>query len=269
MVAPGQLTEQDLDFVVETVASQRLDREQVKGIVRDKADFMEVMLEDERLFRRVMEEDVWVRISPYLLFSVLLRQARKDMHSGGYTLERLGPSQLLPVFDGARVAGLLEDGEVPDYLSDMLTSFTRVHSTVVYFRHRGRTHRRSFSDMDMDDMMELSQGVEPEYRFSFFKRIGDIAMFLVGIFPEYVAAASAGVDQRPRLAGRRLRTAEEYQEEGSRFYLMAAECAPPESRVGGLLCKMADNFDLARKPLNLVSERYIPFSRLQWFASSW
>ncbi|MEE9203273.1 MAG: hypothetical protein V3U31_08775 [Dehalococcoidia bacterium] len=268
MVAPGQLTEQDLDFVVETVAPQRGDREQVKDIVRDKADFIEVMLEDGRLFRRVMEEEAWVRISPYLLFTVLLRQARKDMHSSGYTLERLGTSHYLPVFDGALVAGLLEDGEVRDYLSDMLISFTRVHSTVVYFRHRGRTQRRSFSDMDMDDMVELSQGVEPEYRFPFFKRIGDIAMFLVGIFPEYVAAASAGAQHRPRLAGRRLRTAQEYQEEGSRFYLMAAECAPPESRVGGLLCKMADNFDLARKPLNLVSERYIPFSRLQWFAPS-
>ncbi len=268
MVAPGQLTEQDLDFVVETVASQRQDREQVKDIVRDKADFMDVMLEDERLFRRVMEEEAWVRISPYLLFTVLLRRARKDLHSGGYTLERLGPSQLLPVFDGPLVASLLEDGEVRDYLSAMLTSFTRVHSTVVYFRHRGRTHRRSFSDMDIDDMVELSQGVEPEGRFPFFKRIGDIAMFLVGIFPEYVAAASAGAHQRPRLAGRKLRTAEEYQEEGRRFYLMAAECAPPGGGAGELLGKMAGNFDLARKPLNLVSERYIPFSRFQWFAPS-
>jgi hypothetical protein len=260
------MTEQDLDFVVETVATQRQDREQVKAIVRDKADFIEVMLDDQRLFRRVMEEEAWVRISPYLLFTVLLRQARKDIHSGGYTLERLGSSHSLPVFDGALVAGLLEDAEVRDYLTAMLTSFTRVHSTVVYFRQRGRTHRRSFSDMDMDDMVELSQGVEPEYRFPFFKRIGDIAMFLVGIFPEYVAATSAVAYRRPRLAGRKFRTAEEYQEEGRQFYLMAAECAPPESQAGELLGKMADNFDLARKPLNLVSERYIPFARFQWFA---
>lgn len=49
---------------------------------------------------------------------------------------------------------------------------------------------------------------------------------------------------------------------------MAAECAPPGSEAGELLAKMAHNFDLARKPLNLVSERYIPFARFQWFTPS-
>lgn len=268
MVAPGQLTEHDLGFVVETVSTQRQDRERVKDIVRDKADFLDVMLDDHRLFRRVMDEEVWERISPYLLFTILLRQARRDLQSSGYTLERLGASGRLPVFDAPQVASLLRDGEVRDYLSRLLTSFTRVHSTVVYFRHRGRLHRRSFSDMDMDDMEELAYGVEPEYRFPFFKRIADIALFLTGVFPEYVAASSAAAPQRPRLAGGRLRTAQEYQQEGRQFYLMAAECAPPGSEAADILCKMAHNFDLARKPLNLVSEHYMPFARFQWFAPS-
>ena len=267
MLSLEKLSERDLDFVVETVASQRRDQEMVKDIVRDKADLVEVMLDDERLFRRIMDEGAWVRISPYLFFTILLRQARKDLH-GGYTVERWGQSYRLPVFDGSQVAALLEGGDVQYYLAGMLTSFTRVGSTVVYFRHRGRTHRRSFSDMDMDDMVGLSQGVEPEYRFAFFKRIADIALFLTGVFPEYVTAASVGVTNGPRLSGRRTRTIEEYQNDGRQFCLMAAECAPAGSADVALLGKIAGNFDLARKPLNLVSERYMPLSRFQWFAPS-
>ncbi|MDP6101099.1 MAG: hypothetical protein QGH66_06760 [Dehalococcoidia bacterium] len=214
-----------------------------------------------------MDERGWVRISAYLFFSILLLRARKDLR-GGYTVERWVQSYRLPVFDGSQIASLLEHGDVQDYLAGMLTSFTRVGSTVVYFRHRGRTHRRSFSDMDMDDMVALSQGVEPEYRFAFFKRIADTALFLTRVFLEHVAAASVGVANKPRLAGRRAGTIEEYQNDGLQFCLMAAECASARSADVVSLGKIADNFDLVRKPLNLVSERYIPLFRFQWFAPS-
>jgi hypothetical protein len=58
VVSLEKLSEWDLDFVldfvVETVAFQRQDREAVKDIVRDKADLIDVMLDDGRVFRWVV-----------------------------------------------------------------------------------------------------------------------------------------------------------------------------------------------------------------------
>lgn len=266
MVIPTRLTEEDLDFLVRTVATRRQDYDHIKSIVRDKAGLLEPMLGEGQLFQRVMAEEAWARLSPYLFFSILLRQAWRDLGKEAYTLERLSAAQRLPVFDSHRVSLLLEDPEVREYLVDMLASFSRAESAVVYHRQRGKLYRRSFSDMDMDDMLELSQGVAPQFRFSFYKRIADIALFIVGVFPDCAADALAPGSSRLRLAGRRLRTLEEYQEEGRRFYQLAAEQGEGEPKVLSALGKIAQNFELAKKPLSLVSERYIPFSRFGWFS---
>lgn len=266
MVVPTRLTEEDLDFIVGTVATRRQDHDQVKAIVRGKADLLEPMLGEERLFHRVMAEEAWVKISPYLFFSLLLRQAERDLGRESYTLERLGPAHRLPVFDSQRVSLLLEDITVREYLVDMLTSFTRVESAVIYYRRRGRLYRRTFSDMDMDDLLELNQSVAPPFRFPICKRIADVALFIVGLFPDYAGTASLRGWLHPRLVGRRLRTLEDYQEEGRNFYHLAAELGEEQRQPVGAMLKIAESFELAKKPLNLVSERYIPFSRLRWFS---
>lgn len=260
-----KLSEQDLDFVIRTVATQRQDYEHIKEVVRDKDDLLQLMIEDDRLCQRLLEGEEWVRVSSYLLFTILLRRVKKDLAREKYTIERRTPSQRIPVFDTPQVSSLLADREVQDYLAEMLTSFTRTQSSAVYFRRRGRLYRRTYSDLDMDDMIELSQGVEAEFRLPFYQRIADIALFLIGIFPEY--ALSPEKEGRPRLVGRGGRSLEQYEEEGGRFYRMAGELAPGTPRAE-LFYKLAENFSLAKKPLNCLSERYMAFSRFHWFAPS-
>lgn len=265
----SKLSPADLQFVVTTVATRRQDYDHVASLVRDKDDFLEIMLEDESLFDRVMREEAWLKVSPFLLFAILLRQAQKELKREPYTLERTGRAHRLPVFDSSRVANVLQDPGVREYLADMLASFTRIESGVIYFRSRGRVYRRSFSDLDMDDMLELSQRVEAEFRTPFYKRIADITLFLVGLFPEYIFANSPGSTGRPRIAGRKLRTLEEYQEEGKKFYRLTAESAEAREEDGDIWHKMADNFDLVKKPLNLMAERYITPTRFQWFPAAY
>lgn len=266
MVVAERLTEHDLDFIVRTSATHRQDYEHIKDIVRDKPDILDVMLDEERLFKRLLEREGWASVSPYLFFTVLLRQAMRDLARESYTLERTGRSQRVPVFDSQDALALLKHGEVRDYLAQMLASFTRVNTTVAYYRWRGRLHRRRFSDIDIDDMLELSLSVDPESRFAFYKRIADIALFMVGIFPDYVARHSPVGPVRFRLAGRRVRTLEEYHQEGRRFYELAAEQAGQANGERDVLRKMAERFHLAVKPLNVVSERYISLSRMQLFS---
>ena len=51
------LTESDLRFLVETVATSRRDYDHIVDLVRDKEDLLEVMLEDPKLTERILRED--------------------------------------------------------------------------------------------------------------------------------------------------------------------------------------------------------------------
>jgi hypothetical protein len=265
-----RLSESDLRFVVQTVATQRSDHDRVVELLRDKPDIVDRMLDDDHLFQRLLhEEEALVRVSPWLLFTVLLRRAARDLAVERFTLERLGAGERVPVFDAPQVAELASDPAVIDYLAEMLASFVRTDSATVYYRSGRRFRRRTFSDMDVDDMIALAGTVAAESRYPFYRRIGDICLFITGVFPEHVPAgyapsvATSTVGWRAR---RRRRDLEEYEREARRFYHLAAEM--PAAAEGGLdevLAKLAENFGLARKPLNYVTERYITINRTSLF----
>src|SRR4029077_3094962 len=61
------------------------------------------------------------------------------------------------------------------------------NSGLIYWKERGTWHKRRFSDIDLDDMIELARIIDPEMRPAFYKRIADIALFLSGIFSEHAA----------------------------------------------------------------------------------
>ena len=160
-------------------------------LVRRDPDLLEGMLNDERLFHSVMEEkDALLSISPRFLFHVLFRKASRELEAELYTLERVGLNQQAAVFDTDQVVDLLRNTEVREYLVQMLTSFTKVQVTTVAFRRGGRLSRRRFSEMEVDDLLELSTWVEEDQRYRIYQRIGDLSLFLLGIFPAYLEEAT-------------------------------------------------------------------------------
>jgi hypothetical protein len=254
-----RLTDSDLKFVVETVATKRRDHDHIIELVRDKDDLLEPMLEDPKLAERLVNEvEVAVRISPYLMFTVLLRRVRRDLAGQSFVLERDARGKRIPVFEAAQAGQLVGDPPVREYLTEMLCSFVRTNIAVLY-RQEGRGWQEcKFSDMDMDDMMALCQLVESELKPRFYKRIADIALFLTGIYPEH---ASSFV-RRPRSQDWRL--VPEYEREGRRFYALAArETEPPGPAP--VLEQLAEKFTLAREALNLLSERYLKPLRARYF----
>ncbi|HZT23856.1 MAG TPA: hypothetical protein VFB55_13200, partial [Verrucomicrobiae bacterium] len=67
-----RLTEADLKFIVETVATRRQDHDHIVELVRDKDDLLETMLDDPKLAERLLNDPAaFVRVSPALLFAVL------------------------------------------------------------------------------------------------------------------------------------------------------------------------------------------------------
>lgn len=261
------LTEADLRFVIEEAGPDALDPEYLKQLIRDDSSFRNALVGDDRVFARVIssEEEELLRVSPPLYFEVLLRRALKDLGQASHTLERSG-SETVVVFDTDEVSEFLSRGAVLHYLASMLASFIKVESYVIPVRVRRGTWRRvRFNDMDVDSLAKLAATVDEGQQFRYFKRIADVCLFILGIFPNY--AQSAG--RRVPVVGsvrRGRKTVEEYVGIGRRFYQTAGE--HPASHAAGLsepLLLLRDNFAVARKVLNFVSEHYLRYSRSRVF----
>ena len=253
----------DLRFLVETVATERRDYDQIVNLIREKDDLIEPMLQDPKLIQRLFAEEAGlVRVSPYFLFTVLLLQVRRDLEATAYILEVDFKGKRIPVFQAQSVTDLLGRVVIRDYLADMLASFTRTNSGVIYWRERGAWHKRRFSDLDIDDMVDLARIIDPEMRPALYKRIADIALFLSGIFPDHLAVFAAR--HQSRFSAKR--SLKDYEQQGSRFFRVAAQ-ETDQIRWRPAMGTLAERFTLARWALNTLSDRYLKAQREQYFQS--
>jgi hypothetical protein len=253
----------DLRFLVETVATERRDYDQIVNLIRAKDDLIEPMLQDPKLIQRLFAEEAGlVRVSPYFLFTVLLLQVRRDLEETAYILEVDFKGKRIPVFEAQAVTDLLGRAVVRDYLADMLASFTRTNSGVFYWRERGARHKRRFSDLDIDDMVDLARIIDPEIRPALYKRIADIALFLSGIFPDHLAVFAAR--HQSRFSAKR--SLKDYELQGSRFFRVAAQ-ETDQSRWRPAMGTLAEKFTLARWALNTLGDRYLKTQREHYFQS--
>lgn len=256
-----RLSETDLKFVVGTVATGRRDHDRIMELVRGKPDLLEPMLGDRRLTDRLInQQESLFRVSPYLLFGVLLRRVWREVESQTFVLERDARGKSIPVFEAPRVAELLSNPALREYLIEMLCSFVRTNTGVLYFKQRGAWHKRKFSDLDMDDMVALCHLVEAEWKPRVYKRIADIALFLTGIYPDH-ATLFVSRTRAPRALRR---TLPDYEREGRHFYSIAAR-NPEPPWPASVFESLASKFNLAREALNALSDRYLKPLRDRYF----
>ena len=79
----------DMDFLVETVSPDVTDKHNLKVILSEDEDFRNTFIGDEKVFRRVMDdEEIFLKISPSLFFEILLRKAVNDLEKVSYTVEK-------------------------------------------------------------------------------------------------------------------------------------------------------------------------------------
>lgn len=253
---PG-ISEADLDFVISCLAPDAADPGALKRLAVGDAQFRDAMLGDEALLERVLNDDeIFVFISPSLYFEILLRRSRRDLRSAAYTEEYEGGA-FIPVFDTPRVLDFMERPGVIEYLASMMASFTRIQSYVVPVRvRRGVRRRVRCNDMDIDSLTRFAAAAEPSQRFGYYKRIADVCLFVSGVFPD-------GASRRA------VRSAEDYEREGRRFYALAA--AHPAARaleLAGVFAELEENFASARKPLAFVSARFLHARKRRLFGAA-
>lgn len=264
------LSERDLEFLIETASPGGTDKFGLKRILREDNVLRNAFIRDERVIRKVIEdEQVFLRISPPLFFEILLRKAAADLRQISYTIEK-SSTMSIPVFDSHDLVEFLAEESHLLYLADMLTSFTKIQSYTIAFRVRKGSWRKiRFNDLDIQSLRSFSEIVEDQYRFGLYKRIGDICLFISGIFPEYAERDYQypfSGQLRPQLRGKLRISPEKYEQEGRKFYKMAAQHpSAQEIHLSEVFWALHNNFSKAKKPLKFIANHYLHYKKQQVF----
>jgi hypothetical protein len=254
------------------------------GRLRRDPAALERVLADPRVFEVIFgAEGLAAReaviASPFLAFAVAVHRAAADLAEARYVAERSAARQRVPVFDAPELREFLGSGERRLFLTELLTSFTRVTSGRYRVSGGGRSRTRRFSELDPVRLAGLLDAVPEESRPGIYRRLGDVALFLSGVFPDYVAGRAFGPVNAARLlraaqvpAGERERLAatpdlELLEHLGTRWYRAALALAPVRTSGLAVVGEVADRFRQARRVLNHVADRYLMGPDSSWFAS--
>lgn len=220
-----------------------------------------------------------IGISPFLTFATAVHRTAEVLDTVTFVEERWMPRVRIPVFDVAALRALLSDPARRYFLIELLASYTRIVSGVTWTRTARGWRRRRFSELDPARLAELLEVVEPSERTGIYRRLGDLALFLLGVFPDRPPdlGNGAATERLLRLSGVRrdltsdLGTQALLELLGARWYRAAVAAAQTEGHpvtatlaVAGYV---ADHFRDARRVLNAVTDRHLFPLREQWFGA--
>lgn len=260
------LSEKDLVQVVQVLMPGYSDKPRMVRILREDEDILEGMLSDERLFRYLTAKpDTFLQVSPILFFTVLLNRVRQELESRSYTVEQ-GERHLMIVFDSGEVVRLLKNRRLRNYLAGMLASFVRINSYSVTFQvKKGIWRRFRFSDFDIDSLIRYSRTLEEEDRFTAYRRIADVCLFLAGIFPDSIDPRELSAEaQRPDIHPQD--HWEKVTKQGEYYYRAAARQKTAQLwDLEEVLQDLAEKFILATKPLTFMANYYLRSMKRSYF----
>lgn len=277
----ARLTSADLELLARADASARGTPPEPERLAHDP-DRVVSLLGDRRVFATVFrpEEsaptDPLLGVSPFLLFAVAVHRAPGELAATGYVHEWVGPRQRIPVFDAGDLADFLEARERRLFLAELLASYTRVASGSVWRQTRRGRRRQRFSELDPARLAALLAEVGERHQPGIYRRLGDLALFLIGVFPDHTGAYGLSAVDAERLTrtlpggAMPADTVDALAVRGSvglletlgpRWYRLAVEGGAGRPELGAI----ADRFVDARRVLNHVTDRHLFGSRGQWF----
>lgn len=148
-----QFTADDIDFIVQTLGSKVGSAECLVQLLADQ-DSRDLILDDDLLFRAVLERCDCLRVSPRLYFYVLVRQ----------------------VFRGSAI----EEREVADYVAEVLAAFSQQERT------RLRLHGKDQPADYFFEMLAALESADDAHRFYIRAHVGNASLFLTGVFPDRI-----------------------------------------------------------------------------------
>jgi hypothetical protein len=224
--------------------------------------------------------------SPFLIFAVAVHRAAADLATMDHVPER-SQRQRVPLFDAPELRDFLGSAARRLFLAELLASFTRnaagpyrapARRQPGQRQARGARGGRRFSELDLTAMAGLLDAVPDAERAGVYRRLGDVALFLTGVFPDYAVAHALG----PVSAGRLLRAAqvperqhdqlasapaiELFEHLGAQWYRAAWGLAPARTASLAVVAEVAERFRQARRVLNHIADRCLFPQGNPWFA---
>jgi hypothetical protein len=282
------LTDADLSILGDAVDAPAAD--DASAYLRSHPELLEDALGAPSAFDLLLgdpaDDELLLHASPFLFFAVAVHHVVDELGRTRFVEERVGRRMRVPVFDAGQ---LREFGVDPDrryFMVEHLTSYTRVMSGPVWVRRGNRWRRQRFSELDAARLAATLDAVPESDRPGIYRRLGDLALFLTGVFPDHSAARSVHPIELERLlrslpvtgepaptladieqlAGER-GAAGLFEWLGPRWYRAAAE-RTPVTGLSNLLQDLATRFDQARRFLNHLTDSYLFPVRNRWFPAA-
>jgi hypothetical protein len=129
---------------------------------------------DKVLDRQAHPADV---VSPFLFFSVLMHKTSEDLRVATYVNEWIGPQSRMPLFDVAPLQEFVEDPGRTSFLATLLASFAVPESPPV-----------PTGPFDLHGLALWLDQALPDDRTILLRRLGDLTLFLTGVFPDHTGS---------------------------------------------------------------------------------
>jgi hypothetical protein len=272
------LTDADLALLAEPASAA--------AALRTEPTLLDAVLRSTRSFERVFgatESATIADVSPFLVFAVAVHRALDDLGDTRFVDERVGPRMRVPVFDAPQLAEFATDPTRRYFVVEHLASYTRVISGPVWVQRNNRWSKQRFSELDAPRLAQMVRSVPESDRTGLYRRLGDLALFLTGVFPDHTSRRQLGPVELERLlrslppgeagrasladvadlAGDRGATGV-FEWLGPRWYALAA-ARTPLAALSHTLGEISQRFDQARRFLNHLTDRYLFPVRGRWF----
>ena len=242
---------------------------ELRTVLIQEPGAIDALLADPALYETIYEQapsGMITGLSPHLAFAVLVQRTVRDLATATYVPEWIGAGERLPVFDAATIRAFIDDADRRYQIAELLSSFTKVASGSTWVRTERGYRKRRYSELDPVALAEMVESLPVARRTGGYQRLGEVALFLTGVFPDHTARHPMSPMHRARLA--RLSGVETQEvgdldyvyfleRVGRSWYDMAARDPLLPTGLHGVLTDMAANFTQARRFLNYLTDRYL------------
>jgi hypothetical protein len=243
------LSGKDLLFLIKSYVTKRSDYENIANLIRGDEGIIGKMIDSDRVFDKVMNcKERVLEVSPYFLFSLLLRRTlrekREDTEFVEETLETLNSTDPVTPWNRKRLLSLLEDTKISNYIANVLTGFAR-SSRLFKIIEGDEESYHYIVDMIADSLR--SNNIR---RFYIYCHIGNYALFLTGMVPEYIEYRYE-YKQRPV-------DEHYYVDFGKAYYGLASEHTnAKKNRLSGTLSQLSEGFEVVVQILRFMNSEYL------------
>jgi hypothetical protein len=214
-----QFTAQDVEFILDVLRPKgRTDAEHLVALLGDE-ESRDLILDDEAIFRAVLERPHCLRVSTHFYFYILVRQV----------FRRSG----------------LEDRSLADYVAEVLAQFSQIENT--QYRLRGQPEPLEYCV----DMVAALQKVDATTAFYIRTHLANQSLFLTGVFPERIR------HRADRRGAPDLNYYEELGR--SSYRLACHHRLAREYNLAGIFDTLSEAFPTTRRALNELGERLLSF----------